>query len=78
MPYLLLSLFIHVHQFYIVVAFVFRPTELDAVVFGHLFTILTTTLPSPRLAEIVQKYGNLSELCRHIHEEYFKDLQKDY
>lgn len=55
-----------------------QPTELDAVVFGHLFTILTTTLPSPRLAEIVQKYGNLSELCRHIHEEYFKDLQKDY
>lgn len=66
-----------IKEFNSVAAFVFSPTELDAVVFGHLFTILTTTLPSPRLAEIVQKYGNLSELCRHIHEEYFKDLQKD-
>lgn len=54
-----------------------KATELDAFVFGHLFTILTTSLPSQQLAEIVQQHGNLAELCRRIHEEHFKDLQKD-
>lgn len=54
-----------------------KETELDAFVFGHLFTVLTTNLPSSRLAEIVQKHGNLADLCRRIHEEHFKDLQKD-
>lgn len=48
-----------------------RPTELDAVVFGHLYTILTTTLPDNRLAAAVQKHPNLVKFCRNVEREYF-------
>lgn len=48
-----------------------KPTELDALVFGHLFTILTTTLPDNRLSGIVRKHTNLVELCQGIDKEYF-------
>merc|ERR1712154_368744 len=33
-----------------------KPTELDALAFGHLFTILTTPLPDTRLASVVRQY----------------------
>ena len=34
-----------------------RPTELDALVFGHLFTLLTTPLPdSGRIVAIIKQY----------------------
>uniref|UniRef100_A0A3Q0S7A8 Metaxin-2 n=1 Tax=Amphilophus citrinellus TaxID=61819 RepID=A0A3Q0S7A8_AMPCI len=36
-----------------------QPTELDALVFGHLFTILTTRLTSTELAERIKSYSNL-------------------
>jgi len=48
-----------------------KPTELDALVFGHLFTILTTELPDIQLAAIVKKYDNLLKLCTRIEKEYF-------
>lgn len=48
------------------------PTELDAVVFGHLFTLLTTPLPDSRLASVVRSYPSLVALCRSIEGEYFK------
>ena len=32
-----------------------RPTELDALVFGHVFSILTTPLPENRLKVILKK-----------------------
>lgn len=47
------------------------PTELDAVVFGHLYTILTTALPDNRLAAAVQKHPNLVKFCRNIDKQYF-------
>ncbi|XP_076036792.1 metaxin-2-like [Oratosquilla oratoria] len=49
-----------------------RPTELDALVFGHLFTLLTTPLPDNRLATIVRSYSNLVRLCQHIEKDYFE------
>lgn len=49
-----------------------RPTELDAQVFGHLFTILTTPLPNNRFASIVRGYPNLIELCKLVEKEYFE------
>ena len=52
----------------------FRPTELDALVFGHLFSILTTPLPDTRLASIVRGHKNLVELCQQIDKEYFDRL----
>ncbi|KAG7270047.1 hypothetical protein CRUP_007147 [Coryphaenoides rupestris] len=50
-----------------------HPTELDALVFGHLFTILTTQLTSSELAERVKRYTNLLAFCKHIEQNYFKD-----
>jgi len=51
-----------------------RPTELDALVFGHVFSILTTPLPDNRLKVIVQQFGNLSKLCENIERDYFERL----
>jgi len=51
-----------------------KPTELDALVFGHVFSILTTPLPDNRLKVIVQQFGNLSKLCEMIERDYFERL----
>lgn len=51
-----------------------KPTELDALVFGHLFTILTTPLPDNRLKATVQQFGNLVKLCDTVEREYFEKL----
>jgi len=48
-----------------------KPTELDALVFGHLFAILTTPLPDARLASIVRQFKNLIDLCQQIDKEFF-------
>ncbi|XP_045151816.1 metaxin-2 isoform X1 [Echinops telfairi] len=47
-----------------------QPTELDALVFGHLYTILTTT---DELSEKVKNYSNLLAFCRRIEQHYFED-----
>ncbi|CAH1979633.1 unnamed protein product [Acanthoscelides obtectus] len=52
------------------------PTELDALVFGHLFTILTTPLPRSDLANTVRNYPKLIELVQRIEKEYFKKQAK--
>lgn len=49
-----------------------RPTELDALLFGHIFTILTTELPENGLASIVRSYSNLVDHCVRIDQLYFK------
>ncbi|KAH1015156.1 metaxin-2 [Dendroctonus ponderosae] len=48
------------------------PTELDALVFGHLFTILTTPLTRKDLAKIVRRYPPLIDLVKRIEIDYFK------
>lgn len=58
-----------------------RPTELDALAFGHLFTILTTPLPNNYIANTVRNYPNLITLVQRIEKEYFRretdhDVQK--
>ena len=47
---------------------------IDALVFGHLFTILTTPLPDNRLKATVQQFGNLVKLCDTVEREYFEKL----
>lgn len=47
------------------------PTELDALAFGHLYTILTTELPNMDLANSMRKYPNLTDFCRRIDQKYF-------
>ena len=54
--------------------FFFRPTELDALVYGHLFSILTTPLPDNRMAATIRNYKNLVELCKKIDKEFFDRL----
>jgi hypothetical protein len=53
----------------------FSPTELDALVFGHLYTILTTELPDGELANIVKRHQNLVDFCKRIDLEYFTRTQ---
>ncbi|KAK0416154.1 hypothetical protein QR680_012319 [Steinernema hermaphroditum] len=48
-----------------------QPTELDALAFGHLYTILTTELPNMDLAELVRKYDNLVKFVKKIDLEFF-------
>lgn len=49
-----------------------RPTELDALVFGHLFSIFTMNLPNTALAMTINKFKNLTEFCKNIDQKYFK------
>uniref|UniRef100_A0A672NSV3 Metaxin-2-like n=1 Tax=Sinocyclocheilus grahami TaxID=75366 RepID=A0A672NSV3_SINGR len=54
-----------------------QPTELDALVFGHLFTILTTQLTNDELAEKVKSYTNLLSFCHRIEQTYFKEHDRE-
>ncbi|XP_063226355.1 metaxin-2 [Bacillus rossius redtenbacheri] len=51
-----------------------KPTELDAVVFGHVFTILTTPLLNNRFAAVVRGYDNLVELCKRVEKDFFERI----
>ncbi|XP_074071744.1 metaxin-2 isoform X3 [Macrotis lagotis] len=55
-----------------------QPTELDALVFGHLFTILTTQLTNDELREKVKNYSNLLNFCRRIEQNYFGENGKGH
>ncbi|ODM93602.1 Metaxin-2 [Orchesella cincta] len=48
-----------------------HPTELDALVFGYLFTMITTPLPNKQLGALVKQSPNLVKLCQHVEKEYF-------
>ncbi|TKR88525.1 hypothetical protein L596_012757 [Steinernema carpocapsae] len=48
-----------------------QPTELDALAFGHLYTILTTELPNMELGQSLRKYENLIDFCKKIDLEFF-------
>ncbi|XP_030637332.1 metaxin-2 isoform X2 [Chanos chanos] len=54
-----------------------QPTELDALVFGHIFTILTTRLTNDELADRIKAYSNLLAFCRRIEQSYFDEQDKD-
>ncbi|KAL6441971.1 hypothetical protein ACFW04_002374 [Cataglyphis niger] len=48
-----------------------KPNELDALVFGHIFTIITTPLPNNKLAMIVRNHPKLVNLCKRIENSLF-------
>lgn len=51
----------------------FRPTELDALVFGHIFTILTTPLPNSDLQHMIKNnFRPLVDFCDRIEQEFFR------
>merc|ERR1719394_1577035 len=49
-----------------------KPTELDALVFGHLYTLLTTTLPGGPFSAVLATFENLGEFCKRIEDTYFR------
>ncbi|VDM93931.1 unnamed protein product [Onchocerca ochengi] len=52
------------------------PTELDALAFGHFYTILTTELPNMELKNCLRRYSNLVEFCQRIDKKYFVEETK--
>lgn len=51
------------------------PTELDALVFGHVFTLMSTPLPDNRLASTVRNFPELTSLSNRIEREYFANSE---
>lgn len=49
-----------------------RPTELDALVFGHLHSLLTRYLPDGSLSSVVKAHKNLEDFVMRILEEFFQ------
>lgn len=49
-----------------------KPTELDAVIFGHLYAILTTRLPNSGLNDVVMKYPSLLSYVDRIERDFFR------
>ena len=49
---------------------------MDALVYGHLFVLMTTPLPDNRLAATIRTYKNLVDLCKRIDKEFFTRLNK--
>lgn len=49
-----------------------RPTELDALVFGHLHSLLTRYLPDDSLSSVVKAHKNLEDFVMRILEEFFQ------
>lgn len=47
-----------------------QPTQLDALLFGHVTALLGTSLPQMPLAETVRNFPRLLALCRRIDAEY--------
>jgi len=52
-----------------------RPTELDALVYGHLFALYTTPLADTRLQNIVGQFKNLVRLLEKVDRVYFEKQQ---
>ena len=51
--------------------FIYRPTSLDALVFGHLFALVTTVLPINSIAAIINDFDNLQEFLRRVNMEVY-------
>lgn len=51
--------------------FAHRPTELDALLFGHLFAILTVPVVENKIAAIVREHRGLVELVKRIDSTFF-------
>jgi len=48
------------------------PTELDALVFGHIYTILTTPLPNSDLQQLIKnKFETLIQFCLRIEKTFY-------
>ncbi|XP_077484121.1 metaxin-2-like isoform X3 [Amblyomma americanum] len=50
-----------------------KPTELDALTFGHLYCLMTIDLLDGRLGQIVSGFSNLVDFCHRVESQYFAD-----
>lgn len=50
-----------------------KPTELDALVFGHLYTLMMCPLLDNKLALLVRSFDNLVDLCKTIEAQYYAE-----
>ncbi|XP_075218438.1 metaxin-2 isoform X2 [Lycorma delicatula] len=48
-----------------------KPTELDALVFAHIFTIISTPLPTNKFAGIIRNFSNIVSHCQRIEKMFF-------
>uniref|UniRef100_A0A1A9VM97 Metaxin-2 n=1 Tax=Glossina austeni TaxID=7395 RepID=A0A1A9VM97_GLOAU len=55
-----------------------EPCALDAMVFGHLFSVLRSNLPNTALQSTVQQFKLLVQLCHCIDEKYFHVESESY
>lgn len=69
------SIVVYFKCIYPFVLMYFRPTELDALVFGHLFSLLTIQLPAVDIAADIKEFVNLTEFCQRIEAKYFKEKE---
>jgi len=47
------------------------PTEFDALMFGHLYSTITTNLNNVELAEKINQKSNLTRFCKNIEQQFF-------
>ncbi|KAH8396455.1 hypothetical protein KR222_010428, partial [Zaprionus bogoriensis] len=52
-----------------------QPSQLDALIFGHVAAILKTQLPQVQLDEMVLQFPRILELCQRIDDEYYEGKQ---
>ncbi|EGT56678.1 hypothetical protein CAEBREN_25436 [Caenorhabditis brenneri] len=48
------------------------PTEADALLFGHMYTLITVRLPLTNITNILKKYPNLIDFTKRVEQLYFK------
>jgi len=53
-----------------------KPTELDALVFGYIFTMITTPLNDEnKFGNLVKQQGNLVRLCQRLEKDFFSSKE---
>ena len=51
-----------------------EPTELDALVFGHLYNLITFEIQDSKLTDIIKQFQNLADLCSRIEAKYYREI----
>uniref|UniRef100_A0A1B6F1W0 Metaxin-2 n=1 Tax=Cuerna arida TaxID=1464854 RepID=A0A1B6F1W0_9HEMI len=51
-----------------------RPTELDAVLFAHVYTIVTTDLPNNQLSCVIRSFPKIIKHCNRIIDKFFPEF----
>ena len=66
---------VHLFETLACVISVTRPSELDALAYGHLYSLITTALPATAIADTVKSFENLAQFCRRVDRVYFQETE---